>query len=83
MQQFTAVLVSFRCIVLSMIEGTNDGASKGEHNRETDWVREYRCMGWNVSRQSLILVLLLVGTLLTIRRRSIARVGAGGSAVAP
>jgi hypothetical protein len=29
------------CIILSMIEGTNDGASKGEHSGETDGVHEY------------------------------------------
>jgi hypothetical protein len=34
-QQFTVVLVSVKCIILSMIEGTNNGASKREHNGET------------------------------------------------
>jgi hypothetical protein len=26
-----------KCIILSMIEGTNNGASKREHNGETAW----------------------------------------------
>src|SRR6267154_1412377 len=38
---------------------------------------------WNISSLSLILVLLLVGTFLTIRRRGIARVGTGSRAVSP
>ena len=37
----------------------------------------------NISRLSLILVVLLVGTFLTIRRRSITRVGTGGRAISP
>jgi hypothetical protein len=41
-QQFTVVLASVKCI-MPMIEGTHDGASKGEHNGETDGVREYGC----------------------------------------
>jgi hypothetical protein len=27
-----STIVSVKCIILSMIEGTNDGASKGEHS---------------------------------------------------
>ena len=39
------VLVSVKRIILSMIEGTNDGASK-EHGGETVGAREYYgCMG--------------------------------------
>ncbi|KAF8489356.1 hypothetical protein F5888DRAFT_1746901 [Russula emetica] len=37
-QQFTVVLlVSVKCIILSMIEGTNNGALKREHIGETAW----------------------------------------------
>jgi hypothetical protein len=36
-QQFTVVLARVKCII-PMIEGTNDGASKGERSGETDGV---------------------------------------------
>ena len=54
-QQLTVVLVSVKCIILSMIEGTNDEASKGEHGGETYGAREYgRMRRWtgHVSRRN-------------------------------
>ena len=42
-QRFTAVLVSVEWIILSMIEGTYDRASKGEHGGETDEARRMDC----------------------------------------
>jgi hypothetical protein len=35
-QQFTAMLVSVKGVILLTFEGTNDGVSKGEHSGETD-----------------------------------------------
>jgi hypothetical protein len=44
-QQVTLGLVSVKCTISPKIEGTNDGASKGEHSAETDGAPEYWRMG--------------------------------------